>query len=245
MKLLFGAFSWFFIGIGYVFAMIAGYTWIHGSDSPQSLTNLAFFQTEEKGTVLSAKSEVPSVTTMTATETDGSSQSELEVGDARPQLVAAFLERHNSPMQPYDEYGQFFVDLADQYGFDFRLLPSISMQESNLCKSIPPGSFNCLGLGVHARGTWEFTSYRANFEAAAKILKKNYIDIGLTTPEQIMKKYTPSSNGRWAKSVNQWMAEMRYNDRALGRELKKDASVLEFAQPSPVVGTQSTETPAE
>jgi hypothetical protein len=44
-----------------------------------------------------------------------------------------------------------------------------------------------------------------------------------------MKKYTPSSDGSWANSVNQWMAEMRYNDRELGRTLKEDANVLEFA----------------
>lgn len=70
------------------------------------------------------------------------------------------------------------------------------------------------------------------FLVDAKILKRDYIERGLTTPEQIMRKYTPSSNGSWASSVNQWMAEMRYNDRVLGRVLKEDASVLEFATPS-------------
>ena len=169
----------------------------------------------------------------------------IAVGDARPQIVAAFLERYNSPLQPYDQWGTFFVDLADRYEFDFRLLPAISMQESGLCKTTPPNSHNCLGLGVHARGTWEFDSYEANFEAAAKILKKNYIDIGLTTPVEIMSKYTPSSNGSWASSVNQWFAEMRYNDRKLGRERKTDTSVLEFAQASPDAETESPSTPGQ
>lgn len=231
MKLIFGAFSWFFIGIAYVLAMVAGYSWVRGSDSFADLLSLSSLLPQNQAQVLSAQQESEPAAAVSFSQDTPSTQ--LEVGDARPQLVAAFLERYSSPMQPYDEYGVFFVELADRYGFDFRLLPAISMQESGLCKSIPPGSFNCLGLGVHARGTWEFSSYRENFEAAAKILKKNYIDIGLTTPEQIMKKYTPSSNGSWANSVNQWMAEMRYNDRSLGRELKTDASVLEFAQPSP------------
>jgi hypothetical protein len=154
----------------------------------------------------------------------------LETGDGRAEIVANFLKRHNSPLTPYDYYGQKFVEIADKNGFDFRLLPAIAMQESNLCKAIPEGSYNCLGFGIHKRGTLMFESYEANFERAARELKANYIDIGLTTPEKIMTKYTPSSNGSWAESVNQWMAEMRYDDRQLGRELKQDGSVLEFVE---------------
>ena len=56
-----------------------------------------------------------------------------------------------------------------------------------------------------------------------------YIDQGLTTVELIESKYTPSSNGSWAQSVKQWMAEIRYNDRQLGRENENNASVVEFA----------------
>lgn len=232
MKLLFGALSWFFIGIAYVLAMTAGYVWKTNAQTLPSWTAFSFKQAVDTGSVLSAQQE-GSVGTAVGLMGAAKPYTGVEVGDARPQLVASFLQRHNSPMTPYYEYGVFFVDLADRYGFDFRLLPAISMQESGLCKSIPEGSFNCLGLGVHERGTWEFSSYRENFEAAAKILKKNYIDIGLTTPVEIMRKYTPSSDGSWANSVNQWMAEMRYNDRSLGRELKTNASVLEFAQPTP------------
>lgn len=152
----------------------------------------------------------------------------VETDDARAELVARFLERYNSPLQPYSYYGSVFVKLADRHDFDFRLLPAIAMQESNLCDKIPPGSYNCLGFGVHERGTLGFESFDANFERAARELKMYYIDEGLTTPQEIMTKYTPSSNGSWADSVNQWMTEMRYNDRELGREIDEDNSVLEF-----------------
>lgn len=159
-------------------------------------------------------------------------QVQAEAADARVSLVHDFLERHNSPILEEDpEFAQFLVDLADEHTMDFRLLPAIAMQESNLCKVIPAGSHNCLGLGVHSRGTWGFETYRDNFAAAARILKNNYIDIGLTTTEEIESKYNPTSanrDGSWASSVNQWMAEMRYNDRQLGRELKTDADLLEF-----------------
>lgn len=153
-----------------------------------------------------------------------------EASDGRAEIVAKFLERYNSPLKPYDHFGQVFVDVADRYNFDFRLLPAIAMQESNLCKASDPAIFNCLGFGIHKRGTLAFESYEANFERAGKELKANYIDKGLTTPELIMKKYTPSSTGSWANSVNQWMAEMRYDDRQSGRTKKIDANVMEFAQ---------------
>jgi hypothetical protein len=160
--------------------------------------------------------------------------------DARAEIVANFLERHDSPLLPADEYGRKLVDIADRHGIDFRFLPAIAMQESNLCKKIPPGSYNCLGFGIHERGTLMFDNYEANFERAARELKANYIDQGLDTPEKIMHKYTPSSNGSWAESVKQWMAEMRYDDRQKGRDLKRNSSVLEFA------GEPSTEsTPLE
>jgi hypothetical protein len=152
----------------------------------------------------------------------------VEGEDARAEIVANFLERHDSPLKPYDKYGRILVQIADEYGVDFRFVPAIAMQESNLCKKIPEGSYNCLGFGIHERGTLMFDSYEANFRRAAKELKANYVDQGLDTPEKIMRKYTPGSKGSWAESVNQWMAEMRYDDRQKGRDLKENRSVLEF-----------------
>jgi hypothetical protein len=151
-----------------------------------------------------------------------------ELDDARPEIVASFLKRHSSPMTPHEEYGKKLVEIADKYEIDYRLLPAIAMQESNLCKRIPENSFNCLGFGVTATSTLRFASYEEAFDKAASGLKRNYIDKGLTTPEKIMTKYTPSSNGSWANSVNQWIAEMEYNDRQLGRELKTDADLKEY-----------------
>lgn len=216
MKALLLASSWFFFSAGVI---LAGAATVNYSLFPPPQ--------EEKylETVKISSAQSPVIPNLNA-----EAVAEGEVADARVILVQNFLERHNSPLADEDNFGQILVDLADQYNVDFRLLPSIAMQESNLCKVTPPGSYNCLGLGVHERGTWEFQSYEENFAAAAKILKKNYIDQGLTTPVEIMGKYTPKSNGSWAESVNQWMAEMRYDDRTAGRELKEDANLLEFVE---------------
>lgn len=160
----------------------------------------------------------------------------LETGDARDAIIARFLERHKSPMEPHDEYGKKLVEIADRYKIDFRLLPAIAMQESNLCRNTNPGApNNCLGFGIHARGTLDFDSYEAGFERAARELKAYYIDRGLHTVEQIERKYTPSSNGSWAASVNQWMAEMRFDDRQLGREMRQNTSATEFAPSDPAL----------
>lgn len=157
-------------------------------------------------------------------------QTAVATGDARADIVANFLKRHSSPLEPYDHYGRVLVETADRYNLDYRLLPAIMMQESNLCKSIIPGSNNCLGFGIHARGTLTFDSYEASFDRAARELKERYIDIGLTTPEDIMRKYTPSSNGSWAFSVNQWIVEMEYNDRDHARENRMNNDLLEYTK---------------
>lgn len=156
----------------------------------------------------------------------------FETADSRPMLIKSFIERYNKHLLEVNpDFHYDLVDIADRYEIDFRLLPAIAMKESGMCRAIPANSFNCLGLGVHSKGTWGFESYEANFDMAAKILKKNYIDKGLVSPEQIMTKYTPHSpNGEWAKGVNQFMSEMRYNNREKGIEEKDENNVVEFAQ---------------
>ncbi len=157
----------------------------------------------------------------------------VAAGDARAALLENFLRRYKSPLQPHDEWGRKLVEIADRYCIDFRLLPAMAMQESNLCKNIPEGSYNCLGFGIHEKGTLAFDRYEDNFDRAGREIKRFYIDKGRLTPEDIMRKYTPHSDGSWADSVNQWMSEMKYNDRQLGREDDTNHNVLEFACPSP------------
>lgn len=222
MKTLLFAFSWFFLTAGILLAGVATvYFWSVPQPAPLA-------EDEYLETVRISSSQAAPVKNVTQ-----ESVAEAGVADARVILVQNFLARHNSPLAQEKNFGQVLVDLADKYEVDFRLLPAIAMQESNLCKVTPPESHNCLGLGVHERGTWAFNSYEENFDAAAKILKANYIDKGLTSPVEIMGKYTPKSNGSWAESVNQWMAEMRYDDRQAGRELKTNADLLEFVDQTP------------
>lgn len=153
----------------------------------------------------------------------------MEFKDARAAIVANFLQKYDSPLKPYDYYGAMLVEIADKYNLDFRFLPAIMMEESNLCKNIPDGTYNCLGFGIHSAGTLGFENYEACFERAAKELRANYVDHGRITVSQIAQKYTASVD-KWTNSVNQWMTEMKYDDRQKGLNDKEESSVLEFVK---------------
>ncbi len=130
----------------------------------------------------------------------------IGVGDARPQIIKQYLAYFDSPLTPYADE---IVQMADKYGIDFRFIPAIAQQESNLCRVIPPGSYNCWGWGITSVSSLGFDSFSDGIETVTKGLKNNYIDEGLTTPAAIMTKYTPQSNGSWANGVSEFMSLMK------------------------------------
>jgi hypothetical protein len=127
---------------------------------------------------------------------------EYATNDIRVANLKYFFRKYNSVL--YD-YAEVFVKWADEYQFDYRLLPAIAMQESNLCKYIYEGSHNCWGWGIYGNKVTRFSSYDEAIETISRGIKKYYIDEGLTTPEQIMNKYTPPSTGSWAHGVNTFL----------------------------------------
>ncbi|QQG41336.1 MAG: hypothetical protein HYV90_04205 [Candidatus Woesebacteria bacterium] len=130
---------------------------------------------------------------------------EVGLADARPEIIKQYLEYYHSPLVPY---ANFIVTTADKYSLDFRLITAIAQQESNLCKIIPPGSYNCWGWGITSVGTLGFDSFEEGIETVSRGLRKNYLDKGYITVRDIMSKYTPQSNGSWADGVSQFMSEM-------------------------------------
>lgn len=121
------------------------------------------------------------------------------IKDKRVAILKAFFRRHDSPLY---EHAEFVVKVSDDNGLDYRLIPAISMQESGACKVIPINSYNCWGWGIYGNTITRFSSYPEALDTVARGLKKYYIDKGLRTPEEIMRKYNPSSNGSWAFGVN-------------------------------------------
>ncbi|MDD2224761.1 MAG: hypothetical protein PHP97_01205 [Candidatus Shapirobacteria bacterium] len=126
--------------------------------------------------------------------------------DARPMLIKKYLEKYNSPMAPYSD---LIFQISEDYGFEYYWIVAIAQQESNLCKKAPEGSYNCWGYGIHKKGTLKFDGYELAIKSYAEYLKREYFDKGLNTPELMMKKYCPSSNGSWANGVNQFIEELK------------------------------------
>lgn len=126
--------------------------------------------------------------------------------DARSEILRQYMQNYGSPLAPYSD---LIVQTADKYSLDYRLVTAISQQESNICKIIPPGSYNCWGWGIHSKGTLGFASFEDGIEEVSKGLREDYLNKGYLTVNEIMTKYTPQSNGSWAHGVNEFMSEMQ------------------------------------
>lgn len=125
-------------------------------------------------------------------------QSEVTVVDGRAAKLRRYLRSLNSPLF---DHADLLVEEADKNGYDYRLLVAISLQESLACRKIPEGSYNCWGWGIYGDTITKFDSYETAIRTVSDGIKKNYLDKGLITTEQIMKKYTPGSNGSWSRAV--------------------------------------------
>ncbi len=124
------------------------------------------------------------------------------IADARAEIIKQYLLRYKSPMSSSADY---IVKTADEFNIDYRLTTAIAQQESNLCKMAPPKTFN---WGIHSEGTLGFSSYEEGIRAVTMGLAQNYFSLGMDTPEKIMSKYTPLSNGSWARGVTEFLNEM-------------------------------------
>lgn len=172
-----------------------------------SLFSLTKYNHKEEGEVLGINIINPSgVKVFASLPTDlAATSGHVVSSDARKEILKQYLTYYKSPLAPYAEK---IVKEADENDLDFRLIVAIAQQESNLCKVIPHGSYNCWGWGIHSKGTLGFSSFEEGIETVSKGLKENYIEKGYKTVEDIMSKYTPLSNGSWANGVNQFLSQM-------------------------------------
>lgn len=129
--------------------------------------------------------------------------------DGRAKIVENFFAKYKTPLS---EYSDVFIKVADKYNLDYRLLPAISMQESNGGKRVIKDSLNPFGYGIYGGKVIRFSSWEQAIERVGKALREDYLNEGYKTPTQIMAKYTPPSlkkEGAWAKGVTTFMEELR------------------------------------
>lgn len=94
-------------------------------------------------------------------------------------------------------------------GVDPALAIAISRAETGNWTSDLYKSNNNVG-GMRANGEWiKYSTLLQGVNAYVINLKKNYIDLGLTTPELIGAKYCPNNPSGWVKLVNKIMMEER------------------------------------
>jgi hypothetical protein len=176
-----------FVGFGeVVYLSNSGISKVLGVSDEKIANNLTIGESEEEKNQIKVRSEIAS-------------------DDARPLIIKKYLEKYKSPLLPYAD---LIYQVSKDYGFEYYWIVAIAQQESNLCKKAPEDSHNCWGYGIHKRGTLKFDNYELAIKSYAEYLKREYFDKGLTTPELIMQKYCPSSNGSWARGVNQFINEM-------------------------------------
>ncbi len=109
------------------------------------------------------------------------------------------VNRNNAPLA---DYAEKFVEVANKYDLDYRLLPAIATVESGGGKS-NFRSYNAWGWGNKG-----FSSFEEGIEVVGKGLKTGYIDKGRDTVEEIAPVYCPPNYKNWARSVNQFMNEI-------------------------------------
>ncbi len=134
---------------------------------------------------------------------------DISHADARAKIIENFFKNYKSPLSVYSTT---FIQIADKYQLDWRLLPSIAMQESNGGRKVTDSSYNPFGYGIYGGSVIKFNSWDGAIERVGKALREDYLNQGLKTPYQIMTKYTPSSlsvDGAWAKGVSTFMEELR------------------------------------
>src|SRR3989344_911134 len=127
----------------------------------------------------------------------------VSINDMRPYLVSNFLK--GTKLEPYSNY---MVEISDNYGLDYRLIPAIAMKEGGGGNGVPESAHNSWGF---ENGSTRWESWEEAINAVVKTLKTRYVDRGLVTPEQIMAVYAPPqllTGGKWAKDVNHFFSKM-------------------------------------
>jgi hypothetical protein len=165
------------------------------------------FQNTPHATIFPVTPQSTAYAALPATDGSNTIDTSITTSDAREAIISQYLEKFNSPLMPY---ANDLIAAADMYNLDYRLIPAIAMQESNLCRVIPNDSYNCYGYGIYVGHTTRFANYQEGIWKVAQTLGTKYKEDGLNTPAEIMQRWTPHSpNGAWAINVQSFMDNLK------------------------------------
>ena len=134
---------------------------------------------------------------------------EVKTLDSRAKILSDYFASYNSP---FEYQAQDFIEAADQYGIDWKLVPAISGVESTFGKQTY--GYNAWGWGIYGDNRLNFTSWKDGIYTVTAGLKENYIDKGLTNPYSINKVYAASPY--WGWKVDFFMKDLeKFNQLSL------------------------------
>lgn len=117
-----------------------------------------------------------------------------------------------------DEISYKIKEVADNYGVDYKLAIAISKHETGTYTSLAFKDLNNVGGMMYwtEKGMLlkRYDTLEDGIEAFVSNLKRNYIDMGLTSIEEIQKKYAPigindnGTNQYWVSGVSRYYEEL-------------------------------------
>lgn len=148
--------------------------------------------------------------------------------DPRAAILRDYLAQYNSPLQ---YHAQDFIDAADTYDVDWKLVPAIAGVESTFGKHIP-GGYNGWGWGIYGDNRLGFASWRDGIFTVTKGLKEGYIDQGLTEPYSMNRKYAASKT--WGQKVSYFMNDIDRFSKISYRVAEPSRDKLPIQQPAEI-----------
>jgi hypothetical protein len=114
---------------------------------------------------------------------------------------------------PLEGMGDAFVYEADKNNIPWWLTASVAFQESSCGKNTPKvdgiETYNAWGWAVYGGNAFSFDSYARGIETVSKYFSTRFFKQGITDTCEIMKIYTPPSNGSWCEGVNHFAEIIR------------------------------------
>ena len=122
--------------------------------------------------------------------------------DSRAQKINAVFKEYKCPLEGL---GEVFVYEADKYNIPWWLVAAVSFQESTCGKRTPEPSglesYNAWGWAVYGDNVQTFDNWVRGIETVSEYMSEKFYQKGITEPCDIMKTYTPPSQGSWCEGV--------------------------------------------
>lgn len=116
----------------------------------------------------------------------------------------------------FDNETELVKQISAKYGVDWKLIEAIVRHETGNRTSRAYHELNNVGGLMGKDGLMKFETKEESYERLVYVIKNYYIDMGLTTIEQIQKKYAPigaendpnNLNSHWTSSVKKIYEEI-------------------------------------